>query len=54
MKKGMFIGQCDPHRHDLSTNNMLKDYHIWSAGKSLAAAVAAVRAASGVSVKVKV
>ncbi|MCJ1422432.1 hypothetical protein MMC29_000312 [Sticta canariensis] len=33
---------------------MLEDNHIWSAGGSIAAAVAAVRAASGFSVKVKV
>lgn len=50
----MLIGGCDPHRHDLSTMTMLKDNHIWSAGGSIAAAVAAARAACGFSVKIEV
>lgn len=50
----MLIGGCDPHRHDLSTMTMLKDNHIWSAGGSIAAAVAAARAAGGFSVKIEV
>lgn len=50
----MLIGEFDPHRHDLRTNAMLKDNHIWSVGGSIAAAVAAVRAVSGFSIKVKV
>lgn len=53
-KYGMLIGGCDPHRHDLSTMTMLKDNHIWSAGGSIAAAVAAARAAGGFSVKIEV
>lgn len=50
----MLIGGCDPHRHDLSTMTMLKDNHIWSADGSIAAAVAAARAAGGFSVKIEV
>ena len=53
-KYGMLIGGCDAHRHDLSTMTMLKDNHIWSAGGSIAAAVAAARAAGGFSVKIEV
>lgn len=30
----MIVGGIDPHRHDLSSMIMLKDNHIWSAGKS--------------------
>jgi hypothetical protein len=32
-KYGMLVGGIDPHRFDLSSMIMLKDNHIWSAGK---------------------
>ena len=31
----MLVGGIDPHRFDLSSMIMLKDNHIWSAGKTL-------------------
>ena len=33
-KYGMLVGGIDPHRFDLSSMIMLKDNHIWSAGKT--------------------
>ena len=33
-KYGMLVGGIDPHRFDLSSMIMLKDNHIWSAGKA--------------------
>jgi len=33
-KYGMLVGGIDPHRFDLSSMIMLKDNHIWSAGRS--------------------
>ena len=34
-KYGMLVGGVDTHRFDLSSMIMLKDNHIWSAGRSL-------------------
>lgn len=50
----MLVGGCDPHRHDLSAMTMLKDNHIWACAGSIAAAVAAAKAAGGFAVKVEV
>lgn len=33
-KYGMLVGGIDPHRFDLSSMIMLKDNHIWSAGRA--------------------
>jgi len=33
-KYGMLVGGIDPHRFDLSSMIMLKDNHIWSAGRT--------------------
>ncbi|KAF8138485.1 Quinolinate phosphoribosyl transferase [Boletus edulis] len=40
-KYGMIVSGIDPHRHDLSSMIMLKDNHIWSAGKSLPRSITA-------------
>jgi hypothetical protein len=32
-KYGMLVGGIDPHRFDLSSMIMLKDNHVWSAGR---------------------
>ncbi len=33
-KYGMLVGGIDPHRFDLSSMIMLKDNHVWSAGRA--------------------